>query len=110
MIEGGKRAAEGRCRVALDKDKVGILRCQVAIQGSHGAGRETGKGLIRLHEIQVGIGTDIEHLKDMVKHLPVLGGDAHAALKDWIRAESKNYRGHLDSLRARPEDDRDFLH
>ena len=41
---------------------------------------------------------DIEKRKDLIEHLPVLGGDANFGIKAFITGKSLNERCHLDGF------------
>ncbi len=54
-------------------------------------------------------GPDLEKVKDLVKHLPVLGGRQGANFGPWLFVQGKDDGGHLDGLGAGTDDAENFF-
>ena len=64
-----------------------------------------------LHDVQVVVGYDVEQVKYLVEHLPVLPGHAYEG-GEVLRVffEGLYQRGHFDGFRSGPEDEHDGFH
>ena len=105
--EGGGCAGGG---VAVDEHYVGPrLTEHVAHAEQHARGHVV-EILPLLHYVEVVVGTDVEYLKHLVEHLPVLAGDAYRGAElSGMLLEFLYERSHLDGLGAGPENKHDTL-
>lgn len=83
-VKGGERRGEGRRRVAVDENDVGLEVVQHIAHPQQHVGSHVVEILSRFHDVQVVIGGDIEEPKHLVEHLAVLRGDADADVECWM--------------------------
>ena len=107
-VDRGERGGEGRARVAVDKDKVGLEFGKAALKTLERLDGDVGEGLIFAHDVEVGVGLEAEAAHDRVEHLAVLCGDADEALDALAALKLQRERRHFYSLRARAENGHDL--
>src|SRR5205807_2694370 len=94
-------------RVALQQNGV---RSQVAKGAPHAANnpaREIGQALARLHEAELDVRLQPEHVERLVEHMPVLPSRDQARLQQRTPCQGRIHRFHLDDLRSRAGDNGD---
>jgi hypothetical protein len=108
-IEGGEcRHHDGR-RIPLPEHHIRIFAGERVIQCDHQASSQFGQRLVLAHDIQITISLDIEHLKDLIEHFPMLGSRKHSDSYPWLATASQNDWGHLDGLRTCPNHEKNSL-
>ena len=101
---GEARGHRGR-RVALHDDDVRPLLVDDPRDRPHGRRRDVFGPLVRLHEVEIVIGRDLEDAQDLVEHLAMLGGRADHRPRVGATPQLHDEWRELDRLRARSEDD-----
>ena len=108
VVEGSQRAGEGGRRVALHEHPVGPLRGEHFGQAANARGHDMRQGLLRLHDVQVDIGADVELFHQLVDELAMLAGADHANGKAVAaRACGQDHRRQLDRFGSGADDCRD---
>ncbi len=106
-VKGGKRAREGRGRVALDDHDIRSYLRDGGFQAAQRPGGDPGECLALPQDVEIDVGNDAEQGVDLVEHAPVLSGDGDDRAK--VRRGSKltDHRCHLDCFRAGAIDHQD---
>ena len=110
LIERGEGAGERGCGVALHDDEIGLDVAQDGFGGGEDAGRERGKALAGLHEIEIDVGLNGEGGEHLVEHLAMLGGGEDFDVEGLrLGFETERERAELDGFGTRAEDEEDAL-
>ena len=112
VVEGGQGPGKGGGGVPVDQHQVGFGLLQHPFHAQEAFGGDGGQGLPGLHDVQIKVGLELEHIQHGVQHLPVLGGDAAEGLHGGTALELGHQGGHFDGLRPGAENghDADRLH
>ena len=105
QVEASKRCRKARGGVAVNEHHVGLLTLQHRLELQQHIAGDVEQRLARLHDRQVVVRHDVEHMQHLVEHLTVLAGDAHDGLEvAGTRLQLVDERAHLDCLRAGAKD------
>ena len=109
-IKAGHGCGKNGRGVALRDDPIRPKLGEDLVKARQKPRGETRKGLIRLHDVEVDVGTDVEQLKNLIEHLPVLARCANGR-SHLVRALLKfeDDRGHFDCLRPGAHDAEHFF-
>lgn len=105
LIEASE-AGGGDCGgVTLHQQKVGAVLEKTLGERSHRSSREDSEILTVLHEPEVDVGFDPEHIECLSQHFTMLRGRDDEWREKRVRLHGFDDRGHLDGFRACADDD-----
>jgi hypothetical protein len=103
VIEGRDRRGHGRGGVALHHDAIRAECRQCVVHSPEHPRRQLRQGLVRLHQIEINVGSDVGDLEHLIEHLPVLCRHADEHPKARVFLQRMDDRKQLDRFRSGPE-------
>ena len=88
----------------MNQHEIGLGFGEHRSQPAKHISRHVGQILPRLHQVEIIIRDDLEQFENLVEHLPMLGGHAHARVDILGLGERPDDRRHLDRFRSRAKD------
>ena len=94
----------------MGDDERGLFAGQIVVQSLEGARGQRGEGLVLAHQVEIGVGHEVESGESLVEQAAVLRRHTDAAIESRRAPQGQDQRGQLDGFRPGAENYRGFMH